>query len=354
MPAALGALAGVDLVVVALAALLLAFAAVALFRPFILGALAQLPLVGGWAQSNVESMLLRVAASAVGWIQASIAPLTWAVDRVWAERHYVGLANLNALQTAYNVLAAQAGAINWIIRAYVPDQVRAVLALAVAHADQLAAALDAQVRQALTLALAHTDQVAALLVALVRQALLEAVTHADQLAALLDAQAHQLASLTLTRIDQVAQQLEAIDRQLFGQAIEFAQAESRAVAADLAAEGERWRSAVHQLDVEGHLLSDQAVARAVDIARALTVPLAAAVTTLEDSPCQQFCSPLGDLGQLLQGLEDAGLAALLVALAADAIHDPEGTARSLTDLLGGPARDAAQLVAGEVGIGRVA
>jgi hypothetical protein len=68
----------------------------------------------------------------------------------------------------------------------------------------------------------------------------------------------------------------------------------------------------------------QSQARAEAYARSLAVPIAAAVTAIEQSPCQRFCSPLGDLGQLLQGLENAGMLAIMIAMVEAAMHDPAG------------------------------
>lgn len=66
-----------------------------------------------------------------------------------------------------------------------------------------------------------------------------------------------------------------------------------------------------------------AEAQAIARAAALAAPIAAAVTAIEDSPCMKYCSPLGDLGQLLQGLEDAGLLAIMLALIEEARQNPQ-------------------------------
>lgn len=55
---------------------------------------------------------------------------------------------------------------------------------------------------------------------------------------------------------------------------------------------------------------------------AVVVPLEQAITDIQNSPCMKACGPLGDLGGLIQGLEDAGLAAIMLALIAQATSDP--------------------------------
>ena len=72
-------------------------------------------------------------------------------------------------------------------------------------------------------------------------------------------------------------------------------------------------------------------AQALADARALTVPIEAEVEAIRDSPCQRFCGPLGDLGQLLQGLEDAGMVAIMIALVETAMHDPGSVEREIAN-----------------------
>ena len=85
-----------------------------------------------------------------------------------------------------------------------------------------------------------------------------------------------------------------------------------------------------------------AEARAEAFAQALVVPITAAITDIENAPCMKFCSPLGDLGQLLQGLEDAGLLALLLLLLQEARTNPAGVATAIDDTIGTVGRDAFQ------------
>ncbi len=108
-------------------------------------------------------------------------------------------------------------------------------------------------------------------------------------------------------IDQVAEQLAARADMEVGRAVEY----TRTIAGQLARE------------IAG------SEARADAYAQALALPLATAVTAIERSPCMRFCGPLGELGGLLQQLEDAGLLALLLALLAESRSDPRAVEQAL-------------------------
>lgn len=84
----------------------------------------------------------------------------------------------------------------------------------------------------------------------------------------------------------------------------------------------------------------QAEAQAIATARALAVPIEAAIRDIENSPCMKTCDVLGDLGQLLQGLEDAGMAAILIALIEQALHDPGTVVSEIESDLLPPIKDA--------------
>lgn len=70
----------------------------------------------------------------------------------------------------------------------------------------------------------------------------------------------------------------------------------------------------------------QAEANAIARATAIAAPISAAVTAIEDSPCMKACDPLGDLGSLIQTLDDLGLMALVAALLEEATSDPSAVA----------------------------
>lgn len=56
--------------------------------------------------------------------------------------------------------------------------------------------------------------------------------------------------------------------------------------------------------------------------QALVAPIAAAVTAIEDSPCMQTCDVLGGVGDILQGLEDAGMLVIMLGLVSECLSDP--------------------------------
>lgn len=74
---------------------------------------------------------------------------------------------------------------------------------------------------------------------------------------------------------------------------------------------------------------EQTLARA----QALVVPIAAAVTALEDSPCIKACEPLGNIGNLIQGLEDAGMLAIMLALIEETRRDPQAVQNELRSIV---------------------
>lgn len=71
-----------------------------------------------------------------------------------------------------------------------------------------------------------------------------------------------------------------------------------------------------------------------------------AVNALRNSDCMRFCNVLGGIGSLLQGLELAGLLALL----AEAYSNPGGAAGVIRDDLERPAEDALSSVLGLFGV----
>lgn len=65
----------------------------------------------------------------------------------------------------------------------------------------------------------------------------------------------------------------------------------------------------------------------------LVVPIESAITDIENSPCMKYCSPLGDLGQALQVIEDAGVLALALGLLHEAITDPGSLERDIASVV---------------------
>lgn len=103
--------------------------------------------------------------------------------------------------------------------------------------------------------------------------------------------------------------------------------------------------------IDANVVQHGELARAQDatIARvmAIAAPITAAITEIENSPCMKACGPLGDLGAFIQGLEDASLLAVFMALIQQARTDPVGLEREISSTVVPAMRD----VASSLGLG---
>lgn len=70
---------------------------------------------------------------------------------------------------------------------------------------------------------------------------------------------------------------------------------------------------------------------------AAVATMAATATTFVDECGLGLCSGLGTVARLLNGIADAGLVAALVAIATEALHNPDGATTAMRDLAQGPA-----------------
>jgi len=141
------------------------------------------------------------------------------------------------------------------------------------------------------------------------------------------------------------QYAQALDRQLLGWTQQALGDVLRDLAAgDLAAQdyargiGIAAEDYARGLTGEAEAYARQLAGAGAAAAAAATAAVGARVTQLEDSPCQQFCGPLGELGQLLQGLEDAGLVAILLALLDEARQHPDQVTSALDATIGQASR----------------
>ena len=104
--------------------------------------------------------------------------------------------------------------------------------------------------------------------------------------------------------------------------------------------------------IDGNVVQRTELARAeaATIARvvAIATPIEAAITSIENSPCMKVCEPLGGIGQLLQGLEDAALLAVILGLIDECLHDPVTVQQVLRSTVVPIVTDAAN----SVGVGR--
>ena len=200
---------------------------------------------------------------------------------------------------------------------------------AIAHSNQLAAALQALTLRVRAEALAHSDQLAGLLQALLLARFAQAIgyttsvgrtaiAHSDQLAGVLEALMAARFGQAIAHADQLAAVLQALQRALFSQAIDY----TRTVAGTL------------QRDLQAS--EARSAARAV----ALAAPLAVAIQAIQRSPCMRVCGPLGDLGGLLQELSELGAVGVILALAAESAQDPAAAAGAVRSVLGPLTEDA--------------
>ena len=349
MPA-IAAVGVLDVVVIGFVFLLLLLAARQLFGPVFEGALSQIPLVGGWISGNVNTLVVRliVRAAAVG--AQSLSPVADLIRRVRAATGIYTWDVIYALEDHFDV--------SWrILHLSLPAAVKGATDYAAQLYNQ-AANLDFLYSQALyAYAKGLYDQAVTLEYHLFQTATdyaAQLYNAAANLAAiyygLAVSEARRLFGLSVAYTDQQIRGTDSYVAALHDQAIRFTQ--------DATASAERYAQQVGA-DAEGYAralqgqairYADQIGAQATTYAQALALPIAAAVMAIERSPCQQFCNPLGELGQLLQGLEDLGLAALLIGLAEASVHDPQGTANEIRALVQPVSQELAQLTVGQIGL----
>lgn len=218
---------------------------------------------------------------------------------------------------------------------------------AIAHADQVGARDLAYARQLVVQAMARADAEH-----------VQALLHAEQLARAEQEYAHQLVVQAMARADvefgqatRYAEQLalaeQAYAGDLFRESLDYAR--SAAAGAEAYARGLGLLVEDYARSLTGTAIAhaDQVGAAAVGAAAVATAAVAVRVQAIEQSPCQRFCSPLGDIGGLLQALADAGLLAALLALVQEARSHPELVARELDDVF----RPAAQAAARSLRLG---
>lgn len=346
------AAAGVDVILVALVGAILAVALAMLFRPLLVGALASLPVVGGFVASRVDSLLVVTADLAAAPAAAAMGPLADLARRVHAVLDTLARYNAGTFDNVFNTL--------WrLVAIRLPKLERDLVqhtdqvgAAAIAYAQQVAAAAIAHADQVGRLAIAHADEVGAQDVAYTQQAVLTAEVTALHDVELAIAHADQVGQLAITHADQVGAAVEAqadlADRTLLDYVSTLVrdvdlEVERLTAWTDQAVRGAE-RTAVDHADRVG--------AATAAAAAAATAAVASRVGDIEKSPCQRFCGPLGDLGGLLQGLEDAGMVAILLGLAAEVVRDPKAVRDEVSMLLGGPARAALDELRASAGIGR--
>src|SRR5215469_8242393 len=136
----------------------------------------------------------------------------------------------------------------------------------------------------------------------------------------------------------------------FGQAVAYTQAVGQPLEGELRQEYALLRGLIDAGDVAAAGYAQQLAAIVAAFAAARANANALAIQAIEDSPCQQVCQPLGQLGQAVQELQQLATVELLLQLAVQGVRDPQGAAREVSGLFGPLVASTAQDVRAQVGV----
>lgn len=332
MPA-IAAVGALDVIVVAGAAIIMLLAVYMLFRPAIQGGLGQLPVVGGWVATHTDQLLLGILANAQLGASAALGPLADLLHRVAVGERTLNGFITGAIDNTFNTM--------WRIRYQIMPMYLVLAQEYASHlvdlAQQFAGHLAEQLNGSILSHYVQSLQYASHLVD-------QAQTFAGQLAhwaddrsaarfqqAELDAAAGAMAAAAagIAAAGQAAQYARALDQALWTDLTGQVMGAER-FAEQLTAQTRDW---VQQLERLGLAHTDAVGAAVATAAAGATAAVAARVATIEESPCQVHCGVLGDLGSLLQGLEDATLLAALLDLLYEGLTDPGAVERALESAL---------------------
>lgn len=327
------AVAVLPVIVAAAVLAIFAFAAAQLLRPILAGALARVPVVGGWIQNQIDILIIGAVVIVSDQIEAGIGELgnlfsayfnmawgdvVWigyALDHSWAAVDRVAnqlLPLKMAEQSAYTTRVwLETSAHTDYVWAQSTAHTDAVWAIESTHADYVWAQSTAYTTRVWQATSAHADFVWKESTDYTTRAVGDLAKHVDYVWGVTAGYAEALVGREMQR---------ALDAE-------------RQLAIDLAAAGAGTIGTVESLWRQETARARGAEAGIAAVGAAAVAAVAARVATIEDSPCQRFCGPLGDLGGLLQGLEDAGLAAILLGVIAQARTSPRELAQELDDLV---------------------
>lgn len=287
----------------------------------------------------------------VRWSQASAQGLASAIQAPWQAIWTVARTAIVASEQLAGAQLAVALVKLPQLAHWTQGLVQSAYLSAVVHADAVGHAVTVYVQQLVSAAMQRAD---------VQYVI--AVTHADQAAAAVGQYARQLVATAMQRAD--AEYVTAVHhadavgatvadyaRQLAGEALQFTQVAEGVLRLEL--EQVRADTLDYARTLEGIAVrhADQVGAAVATGAAAATGAVAARVLDIERSPCMRACSPLGEIGGLLQALGDAGMAALLVEMAAELARDPGGAAGALDQVAGAPVRELVGELGGMIGEG---
>ena len=333
-----GVVIDLDAALIALVALVILAGAIAYLRPAILAVFNNMPVIGAWIGPRIDAILATAQAQMQAWADMMTITAVNLIYRVASAFHYLHYAAAEALYQITSALqrivtvylpasegraTAYAAHLYTLSTGYAQDLFRQLWGDVTTYVDGVEASLRALIasvsataaQDAATAAGAAVAPVAASVAALGAQ---EAALGA-QLAGIEGDVGARLAALT-------GQMTQAI-----GDA--FATAEG-----DLSSVREGLTARINALaqDIESEI--SQAFAQAGTDAQALTIPLALAITAIEDSPCMQACDVLGAFGSVLSQLDTLAVLELVGA----ARSDPAGAAAFLSEFAAPIAKSAAQ------------
>ena len=340
MPA-IAAVGALDVIVVAAGAVLMVLAVYMLFRPAIQGGLGQVPVVGGWIASHTDQLILGIFANAQIGAAAALGPLSDLLHRFAIGERVLNGFITGAIDNTFNTM--------WRIRYQIMPMYLVIAEEYASHlADQAQTFAGHLAEQLAGSILTHYAQSIAFTQAQVGQA----EQYAQQLAQAVDgrdlarvqdaerqaqAQAQAAAAQGIAAAGQVAQYARALDQVIWGDLTGQVQAAER-FAELLNGQTQDYAQRLGRASIDHTDAVGAAVAAG---AAAATAAVTARVVEIEQSKCQQFCSPLGDLGQFLQGLEDAALLAALLDLLYEGMSDPQAVEQALEGPLVAIAKEAA-------------
>lgn len=299
--------------------------------------------------SSIAGAVSLTIVETVRWGAASAQGLATVIQAPWQAIWTVARSGIVASEQLAGALLAVALVKLPALATWTRSLVQSAYLSAVVHADALAHAVTVYAQQLVTAAMQRAD---------VQYVI--AITHADQVAAAVANYARQLVGTAIARADAefttsvahadaVGGTVADYARQLSGEVLQFTQVAEGVLRLEL--EQVRADTLEYARTLEGIAVrhADQVGQAVATGAAAATGAVAARVLQIERSPCQRFCSPLGDLGSLLQQLADAGILALILAMAAEMASDPGGAASAVEQVAGGALRELTDELGAAVG-----
>jgi|SRR5215472_3985796 len=328
---------------------MLGFAATQFVRPLIVGLIGRLPVVGSFASAQLLSLIRTVENEALIGFEAGAGVLLTLIrahfNSVWQPAVWTGY----ALDHAWS-------AINSVVYALIPFRMAEqaayttmVWAETSAHTDYVWAQTSAHTDYVWAVESAHADYVWAQSTKYATDIWRVESAHTDYVWRQATDYATRIVADEAAHVDYVWGVTTAYAQGLVAQEMQRALEAERTLQMELDAAGAGTIGTVERLWGQETARAQGAEAAIAAAGVAAVAAVAARVAEIEGSECQRFCSPLGDLGSLLQGLQDAGMVAAIFGLAAQSSRDPAGAAKDI-QALAGPVDDLVKVVREAVGV----